>query len=78
MKGFYGRISLTASLSFVLEAEDKDKAINTVFEDIEGLEIRLKDGSSLQIVEIEWDLIEKSRRGNVAQPYVHDFDIQEE
>ena len=78
MKEFYGKISLTARVSFALEALNKDEATNIVFEDIEGLEVKVKDGSSLEIVEVEWDLIEKTSMGNVAEPFVSDFDIEEQ
>lgn len=67
MKSFYGNVSLTARVGFALDAEDKQKATDIVFEDIEGLMIVLKNGSAIEITEVNWDLIEKERRGNVKE-----------
>lgn len=78
MKDFYGSVSLTARVSFEVKGEDEESAINMVFEDIEGIELKLKDGSTVEISEIEWDLISECRRGNISQPNVDDFEIYEE
>ncbi|MBY6878744.1 hypothetical protein [Clostridium botulinum] len=78
MKEFYGSISFAGNASFSIKAENKDKGENTVFEDIEGIELILKDGSKLEITEINWDLITEARKGNVSLSNVHDFWIEEE
>lgn len=78
MKEFYGAVSLSGRINFCVEAEDKNMATNIVFEDIEGMEIKLKDGTTLSITEIEWELIDKERGGNVKEPYIDDFYIEEE
>lgn len=78
MKEFYGAVSFTGRISFCVEADDKKTATDIVFEDIEGIEIKLKDGTTLSVSEIEWELIKESRRGNVQQPYIDDFYIVEE
>ena len=72
LKGFYGSVSLSARVDFALNSEDAEKA---VFEDIEGLELILKDGSRLEITDVHWDLITSARQGNVMQPNVDDFSL---
>ena len=78
MKDFYGSVSLTASVGFIVRAKNKEKAENIVFDDIEGMELILKDGTTLEVSEINWDLISNSRNGNVSQPNISDFEIYEE
>ncbi|MBU3205148.1 hypothetical protein [Clostridium algidicarnis] len=78
MKESYGNISFAGTASFSTKAEDKDKATDIVFEDIEGIELVLKDGSKVEISEINWDLISEARRGNVEIANVGDFWITEE
>ncbi|WP_142415452.1 hypothetical protein [Hathewaya massiliensis] len=78
MKEFYGSVSLSARVSFTIEAKDKETAEDIVFEDMEGLEIALKDGSKVEISEINWELINEARRGNVREPNIDDFEIYEE
>lgn len=77
-KYFYGKVSLTGRVSFSVVAEDKESATDIVFEDIEGLTLNLKDGSTLKIDEIQWDLLNECRRGNVSQPNIDDFEIYED
>ena len=78
MKEFYGKVSLAARVSFAVKGEDEEKATDIVFDDIEGLEIVLKDGSKVEITDMEWDLISEARGGNVRQSYIDDFEIYEE
>jgi hypothetical protein len=78
LKEFYGAVSLTARLGFFVKAEDEEKAEDTVFEDIEGIQLVLKDGSTVEISDINWDLINEARTGNVSQPNVSNFEIHEE
>ncbi|KGN00842.1 hypothetical protein IRP63_16330 [Clostridium phage CWou-2020a] len=78
MKEFYGNISLAAKVSFAIKTENKETAEDIVFEDIEGIELALKDGSKLEITEIDWDLISQANKGNVSQAHIDDFEIYEE
>ncbi|AVP66346.1 hypothetical protein C3B64_19800 [Clostridium botulinum] len=78
MKEFYGGVSFAGTASFSVKAEDEDKGTDMVFEDIEGIELVLKDGSKVEITEINWDLISEARRGNVSISNVSDFWIEEE
>lgn len=78
LKEFYGAVSLSARVSFAINTKDKETAENIVFEDIEGLEIVLKDGSKLEITELNWDLINEAERGNVRELNIDDFEIYEE
>ncbi|QDY17395.1 hypothetical protein [Clostridium botulinum] len=75
---FYGAVSLTGRVKFQIQCNDEEEAKEIVFDDIEGLELVLKDGSKLEISEIEWDLLDEARRGNVRQPNIGDFEIYEE
>lgn len=78
MKDFYGSVSFTGRISFQIKGQNEEECKDVVFEDIEGIDIKLKDGSTLDISEIEWDLIDECRRGNVMQSFVDDFEIYEE
>lgn len=78
MKEFYGGISFAGTASFSVKAEDESKAEDVVFEDIQGIELVLKDRSKVEITEVNWDLIREARRGNVAMANVDDFWIEEE
>jgi hypothetical protein len=78
MKEFYGGVSLAARISFMVKSENEEKATDIVFDDIEGMQLVLKDGSKLEITEIDWGLIEEANRGNVSQSHISDFDIEEE
>lgn len=78
LKEFYGAVSLAGRISFYIKAENIESAEEAVFEDIEGIELVLKDGTKLEIAEINWDLINEARRGNVSQPNIDDFEIEEE
>lgn len=78
MKDFYGKVSFSGSVNFAVTAIDKETAKELVFEDIEGIDILLKDGTTVSVCEVEWELIDEARRGNVQQSYISDFDIQEE
>jgi hypothetical protein len=78
LKEFYGKVSLTARVDFFVKAEDKEKAENVVFNDIKGIDIALVEESKLEISGVDWDLVSQARQGNVRQPYVDDFEIEEE
>ena len=78
LKEFYGSVSLSGRVSFLIEAEDAEVAEEKIFDEVEGVEIILKDGSVIEITEIEWGLIDKASRGNVQQSHVEDFEIYEE
>lgn len=79
MKEFYGGISFSGRASFTIrDVKDKEEATNILFEDIEGITLHLKDGSKVEITEINWDLISEEPRGNRAAPYISDLEIEEE
>lgn len=78
LKEFYGKFSIAARVGFAITEKDKETAEDIVFEDVQGMEIILKDGSKLEITDIEWNQISESERGNVSQPYIDDFEIEEE
>lgn len=78
MKEFYGSVSLAGRIDFAINAEDEKHAEEIVFEDIEGIEIYLKNGSKLEIGEIDWNLINRAARGNIQEYNIDDFEIYEE
>jgi hypothetical protein len=78
LKEFYGAVSFTGRASFSIKSEDIESAEESVFEDIEGIQLILKDGTRLEITEINWDLIAEARRGNVSLSNINDFEIEEE
>lgn len=78
MKEFYGQVSFAGRANFTVKAENEEIATEKVFEDIEGIELYLKDGSKVEVDFIDWELIYAAARGNVAQTYIGDFYIEEE
>ena len=77
-KEYYGRVSFTGQANFSVESENEENAEKIVFEDIQGMELLLKDGTKLKIDSIDWDLISKASTGNVSESYISDFEIQEQ
>jgi|GEM_PF-1760086 len=49
-----------------------------IFEDLEEMNIAVKKDSAVEISEIEWELIDKAKRGNVSESFINDFEIWEE
>lgn len=77
-KEFYGTVSFTGKAYFSVLGKDIEEAERNIFEDIEGIELHLKNGSSVEISEIEWDLIKEEASGNCKEAYINDFEISEE
>lgn len=78
-KEYYGNVSFAGKAQFSATGKDKEEVENLVFDDIEGIELILKDGSKLKLGDIEWDLIREQRyNGNVGNQYIDDFEIYEE
>lgn len=78
MKSFYGSISFSGKIKFYIEAETEGRAREIVVNDIEGLDVNLKENSEMEISEIEWGLIEEAQRGNASEPYISDMEIYED
>lgn len=79
MKEFYGGVSFSGRANFMIrEAENEEVATDMVFDDIEGLQLILKDGTKVEISEVNWELISSAERGNVRTPFIDDFEIEEE
>lgn len=49
MKEFYVQVSLAGRVNFTVKAENEEIATDKVFEDIEGIELYLKDGSKVEV-----------------------------
>ncbi|MCK9470724.1 MAG: hypothetical protein M0Q88_03095 [Bacilli bacterium] len=78
MKQFYGSISFSGSIDFYVEAENEEEAREIVTNDIEGLDISIKEGSPVEIPQIDWELITEAPKGNVSAPFIYDMEIYEE
>ena len=78
MKEFNGKISFTGKIVFSIKGESKEDVINKLFEDIEGIDFRLKDRSTITIEEVNWDLIKNFRDGNLRYNNLNDLEITEE
>ncbi len=77
MKEYWASVSFTGNIKVSLKAKTKEEVANKVFDEIEGLDFLFKDGSTLQILDCEWGLLENTNRGNVSPPYLNDFEINE-
>lgn len=81
LKEFYGGVSITARLDFFIKAESEEEAKEKIMEAC-CLDLKLQDenGENLkdfEINSIDWELINQSRKGNVSQSYIEDFEIEE-
>lgn len=79
MAKFYGKISVVASLNYLIEAESKEEATELLFN--ANCPIRLiddEDNEVCEVIEQDWHLVEKVRQGNVLESDLNDFYIEEE
>lgn len=80
-KSFYGSISLAARISFDIKADSKEEAREKLMS-AECLDIKLFDENDnevdFNIQEIEWNLINQAKRGNIQETYIDDIEIYEE
>ena len=79
-KEFYGEVTLTARITFNAKGESLEEVKERILS-AAGCVLELKDEVNEDVCEIdgiEWSLIEEARRGNVMQPNVDDFYIEEE
>ena len=77
-KEFYGAVSITARLNFIVEAESEEEAKEKLFNASCPMSLEDEDGNEIEITDLEWDMIDRASRGNVQQSYVEDFYIEEE
>lgn len=70
----YGAVSFVGRASFIIKVEDIEKAKTTIFDDVESIELIKKDGSKVEITEVDWVLIDEVTRGNVTQGNIDDFE----
>lgn len=77
-KEFVGSVSLCARIHFAVKESDIDKAKSIVFDDIEGLEVVLKDGSKVELLDLSWDLVDSASTGNYSESHIRDFYIDED
>ena len=77
-KNFYGAVSITARLSFNIEAESKEEAIKKIFNSSCDIQLNDENGVKIEIIDQEWDMINDENIGNVGERNIRDFEIYEE
>lgn len=77
-KNFYGAVSITARLSFNIEAEIKEEAIEKIFNSSCDIQLNDENGVKIEIIDQEWDMINEENVGNVGERNIRDFEIYEE
>ena len=77
-KNFYGAVSITARLSFNIEAEIKEEAIEKIFNSSCDIQLNDENGVKIEIIDQEWDMINEKNVGNVGERNIRDFEIYEE
>ena len=75
---FYGQVSITARLSFNIEAEIKEEAIEKIFNSSCDIQLNDENGVKIEIIDQEWDMINEENIGNVGERNIRDFEIYEE
>ena len=77
-KNFYGAVSITARLSFNIEAEIKEEAIEKIFNSSCDIQLNDENGVKIEIIDQEGDMINEENIGNVGERNIRDFEIYEE
>lgn len=75
---FYGAVSITARLSFNIEAESKEEAIEKIFNSSCDIQLNDENGVKIEIIDQEWDMINEENVGNVGERNIRDFEIYKE
>lgn len=78
---FIGDASIVIDLSFSVEADSLEEAVEKVIY-AECMEFELLDDAGNKIFETyetnDWYVVDKAQQGNIRQSGIHDFEIQEE
>ena len=77
-KNFYGAVSITARLSFNIEAESKEEAIKKIVNASCDIQLNDENGVKIEVIDQEWDMINEENVGNVGERNIRDFEIYEE
>ena len=77
-KNFYGAVSITARLSFNIEAESREEAIKKIFNSSCDIQLNDENGVKIEVIDQEWDMINEENVGNVGERNIRDFEIYEE
>lgn len=64
-------------LAKLVKAKDEEEVKRLVYELI-SMNIDSENENILEISEVTWDLINRAPKGNIATPFVGDFEIYEE
>ena len=77
-KNFYGAVSITARLSFNIEAESKEEAMEKIFNSSCDIQLNDENGVKIEITEQEWDMINEENVGDVGERNIGGCEIYEE
>lgn len=77
MEGYYGSISFSGRIDFGVKAKDEKEAKRLVYELI-SMNIDSENEDILEISDVTWDLINEAPRGNIATPFMENFQIYRE
>lgn len=78
-KKFYGEISVVATLGYYIEADNEEEAKEKLFEANCPINLVDDEGNDVcEITEQQWHLVDKKNQGNLAEPDLVDFYIEEE
>lgn len=81
-KEYYGGVSITMRVDFTVKAESEEEAKEKIF-DASCIEFSLqddkgKDLKDFEVTNIDWELVNQARKGNVMPSYIDDFEIYED
>lgn len=81
-KEYYGGVSITMRVDFIVKAESEEEAKEKIF-DASCIEFSLqddkgKDLKDFEVTNIDWELVNQARKGNVMPSYIDDFEIYED
>ena len=79
MKEFYGEVSIVAKLCFCIEAETEEEAKEKLFNSDCPIALIDDDNNpTCEIVEQQWHMVDEAMQGNIQEPDLVDFYIEEE
>ena len=77
-KNFFFFFFITTRVSFNIEAESKEEAIEKIFNSSCDIQLNDENDVKIEIIDQEWDMINEENIGNVGERNIRDFEIYEE
>lgn len=79
MKTFCGEISVVATLGYCIEAENEEEAKEKLFNANCPIDLVNDDNKPVcEITDQQWHLVDTKQQGNISEPDLSDFWIEEE